>query len=969
LNEIYISLDIKQLIKGNLDISRVRLKDGFFRVEIYEDSVSNLERALGIRFGEDVTVDTVESVQERRIELEKFEMTNILVLYRDRARLDTARLVIHQLESQLNYFPGTIEAGVKLNMDIDYIKYLKYKLIDKDSIQFESAVYIDQEKEMVEIRPSRLLISGLELETWGQYSYMEDPHFNFVFRATNTGLDVLNFIFLGVLDLDEIEQIGGGSIYLDGSISGGFDQQMPIIRVNGSADGIGFRIKEIERDVTEISFRLFATSGGKQDLSEAGIELKDFTATFPEGKVRGDLQAVNIIAPEIDIDVKGELELTGLEHMIGLEKLCDLKGHLSLEADLAGTLDPESDTFLDKAGRVTVGTRGVGFVFGSDTVNELNGNLILEDHLLAAQGMGLKYNGNDFSIEAKVENLLQYLLNFQRDVSIDLRLASNRVVPSTILGDTAISAMLGDELKGLYLHAGASVGKKELDAFFDHGTLPLARITLDSFGVEIPAFTSISEVNASVTVTSDTLSVHALHGMIGESGFDLTGRMANFQTTKGLDTIDNVKVDFSLASDLIRAADLFHYKGEELIPEEYITEHLKDFNITGSLVMSTARDTTLSDSPVFTLDIEDLGWKFRYFPETFDHFQVKLKKEKNDLHIDKFMGKVGESDFNIRAFLGNFNDTLIRNMHGFMVLESECLDLNQMLHYQLPDSLKVEIPLDSADLNEAIRLDQIDYPNFAFELDVGEIRYETYKIFGLKGKLRSSTDRIFYMDQLVTSGESGGSIEINGAFNVANPDQYNLSAALELKEMNINDLSFEMQAGDQTYTLKENFAGRVSASGLAEVFFTPNLRPDMSITTAVFHVQLTDGELKNFKPLEAAGKYLDNKDLNNVRFSTLRNSFTLMDSKITIPLMIVESTIGQILIEGEQGLDDTYLYLLYVPTWLVKDAAKSRLSNTGDDEQEDEIRKMKMGTFMMLTPWCNGTESGVRLGDKREKYR
>jgi hypothetical protein len=106
-----------------------------------------------------------------------------------------------------------------------------------------------------------------------------------------------------------------------------------------------------------------------------------------------------------------------------------------------------------------------------------------------------------------------------------------------------------------------------------------------------------------------------------------------------------------------------------------------------------------------------------------------------------------------------------------------------------------------------------------------------------------------------------------------------------------------------------------------------------------------------------------------VRFSTLRNNFTLMDSKIIIPLMIVESTIGQILIEGEQGLDNAYLYLLHVPTWLVKEAAKSSLSKAEDDNQEDQIHQMKMGNFLMLTAWSDGVTSEVKLGDKREKYR
>ena len=110
-------------------------------------------------------------------------------------------------------------------------------------------------------------------------------------------------------------------------------------------------------------------------------------------------------------------------------------------------------------------------------------------------------------------------------------------------------------------------------------------------------------------------------------------------------------------------------------------------------------------------------------------------------------------------------------------------------------------------------------------------------------------------------------------------------------------------------------------------------------------------------------------DLNRVKFATLRNRFTLIDSRIYIPLMSIGSTVGQLLIEGEQGLDNSYLYLLRIPTWLVKGAAKSMISNANEDGEGEVIYEMKMGKFMKATVWSNGEESDMKLGDKREKFQ
>ena len=86
--------------------------------------------------------------------------------------------------------------------------------------------------------------------------------------------------------------------------------------------------------------------------------------------------------------------------------------------------------------------------------------------------------------------------------------------------------------------------------------------------------------------------------------------------------------------------------------------------------------------------------------------------------------------------------------------------------------------------------------------------------------------------------------------------------------------------------------------------------------------------------------------------------------------MKVESSVGLLLIEGEQGLDKSFLYLLRVPTKLARQAAKSVMSaGDGNQEGNDEVVKMQRGDFLMITVWSDGTESDYKLGDKRDKFR
>jgi hypothetical protein len=968
LEELYVSLNIRELIKGNLAVSQVRMVDGFLEMELREDSISNLEKALGIRFGNKTEKESISENSTKQIDLRKVELKNILARYVDRISGDSAQFLIRELDSRFRYSEGEIRTGIELITDINSIKYQAINLQNKDDIRFNSQVIFDTDSGFLEIEPSSLSIAGLELETRGSYNMQEPGTLDVRFRATNTGLDVLNFLFLGILDLEEIEQIGQGTIEMEGSVIGSLAGQIPAISVKGTAHNLAFRIKSIHRDVTGINFDIRAGSGRRPDLSEGYVELRGFRAHSPEGSIIANLAASNLVRPDINLQMEGEADLAALDKILKTNPINEMRGRISLAADVKGILDLNSGTFLDDAGFLTARAEQAGFIIGGDTVSELNGEIYMEGNHTGVRNMNLVFNGNRAGVALDAENLIHYLLGFDRDVRVSLKFDSDRILPGRILKDTAVTAMLGNELNGLHFGARAMISKKELDRFLESDSLPSMSLTLDTLDLNLPLYSDISDLNASLTLGHDTLTVHYLEGQIGESGFRFSGELANQGALFSRDTSASVSLRYNLSSSLMRAEDLLVFRENFLLPEEYRTEYLADMHFSGSLGLPVAGLIDDSADLDFQVAVEDLGWQFRYYPLEFAGIHGLVRKQGKELIIDDLEGRIGESNIRLKALIGNPADSLGKDLYGNLELGADLLDFNELLSYNLPEELRESTTADTSGAKSTPHLDQIDYPDFSFSVDVGELRIGENRI-GIRGSLKSTHEKILYLEQLEVSDDGGGTITMDGQFNVANPYFYNFSAKLNMQDVNIRDLPLEMQSGEETYRLDENFSGVVSADGLAEVFFTPDLKLDIPTTTAMFNVTISDGELINFTPLKAAGKYLDNKDLNHVRFSTLRNRFTLMDSKIIIPRMVVESTVGQLLIEGEQGLDGSYLYLVRIPTWLIKEAAVSRLTAAGDDGVEDEIRTMKLGKFMKLTTWSNGTNSEVRINDKRDKYR
>ena len=975
LEEISVTLDLVELIRGGIMVSEARLKDGFVHIKVYKDSVSNLEHALGIRFGAQIEKDTTEKKSPLAINLDKIEFINVRALMDNQVMDEHVSMEVNRFESSFSYLSGEVMAALEVDIDINRVKYQTINDQIEKNIMLKGSIILDPETHMIKVEPSSLSVSGLELETWGSLDFGETPRVDFAYTASNEGLELLNYLFRGVLDLEEIEQIGGGSIHLNGTVHGGIGgDELPVIRVNGEAEELGFRIKSLDRDVTGISFHLFATNGSKSDLSESFIDVQGFSARFPEGHLNANITVGNIKSPELNVEVDCDVNLEGLEEMFNRKFLSGLSGTVAIQGEISGSVNRRAGRFLNEGSSLTAILDDLSFVINHDSVTRdsiksMSGEFVLHDSIFGTEKLTMEFNGNRLDVGISTENLLLYLLDYDRDVKAGISISSELLTPATLFRDTSISNMLGEEIHGLHFNTEAIIEKEELDDFLGRDSIPEIEISLDSFGISLPLLAEISNVSASLTFGPDSVSLHRLEGTIGESSFGFSGMLTNYGALAHADSGGIVTVDFDISSDLIRAEDLFTINKEFLLPQTYRTEYLEDFRLTGTLEVPAAGLVYDSVSLDFELDIVDLGWGFRYYPNRFKDFLIQIKREGDLLLVDNVQGSIGENNLNLSASLGNFTDTLVENMYGSFELYSDLLDFNQLLNYRQPEEVNGDPGTDSTEVREPPRLYEVNYPQIEFTVNIGELRYDKHKIYGINGKFRSSKEKIFYLDRFVISPEGGGTVEFNGQMNVSSPDQYSISAELNLKGIDINDLNLELQAGDTILALKDHFYGIVDAKGLAEIFITPELKVDMPTTTAAFNVTVTDGALINFTPLQAAGKYLDSKDLNNVRFATVRNSFTMMDSKINIPLMNVESTLGQLLIEGEQGLDKSYLYLVRVPPKLAKQAARSAMSEGEKEDGEDQVNQMKRGDFLMITVWSNGTDSDFKLGDKRNKFQ
>ncbi len=967
MEDVYVSLNIVKLIRGKYKVSSIRLGEGEINYIIGADSVSNIEKALGFRFGETDTTETgLKDSSTISLDLNSLQIRNLDINYIDIPGKTNTALRILGLESRFSYYPDTITAALMLQMEVKTARFDDIVLDRPRTVSFSSSLIFDQLDQKIILDRTMLDLKDALLEADGEISIAE-RNLELNFSAKNSGIELLNFLLSGVLDLDVIEQIGEGYIQFSGTASGSFDKHVPLVELNFKASDVGFHIKTINQSITDIGFEGYATNGTEKDLSGLKVSVDNFHVSFPEGSLDANLRFSILVSPEVLFDINGEAELSVLEQILKTEAVKNMKGSLKFDGHIDGKINRETGGFLEDAGALRVGLNDVSFSLPGNEIQNLSGELFVQEKSIGFTNMVMLIYSNELHIDGVVYNLLNYFIGFGYDQGLLITLSANELYPEKLTGDTLFS----ESVKDLSFQLGIRTTAAELEQALDENKMPEMNINLKHFKAKFPGIANISDLAFLLRVDENDIHLSKLEGNIGETTMNLDLQVSNYSAFLKKDSLANVGVSFSIGSRLINLQDLLTINNEFLIlPQSFISEKMVDFRFNGKVETTVGELLNKKDLPNFTFTSNELRWNFREYPLYISNFIIDLETRDSLIILNKFQGKVGRSNFALQASVANLLDTS-RVLAGRVELQSGLLDLNEIMNYELFAGQQ------SASSNGDIKtdsmgppgLDQLKLPDLDLNIDIKELRYAGNTLFNLKGDMRVKPYKIFYFDKFSVQTETGGAFFLDGQFNISDPELYMLSASIEIDTVNVGDFDLQVTMGDTVYSLEDNFNGILSAKGIAEFYLNPDMSVNIDYSTAIFSVSLVDGRVRNFTPLHALAKFTGNKDLDNVKFGLLKNSFTLISGAVQIPLMSIESNLGLILLEGEQKLDGDFLYLARVPVKLIRGTAWNVLSNQQRKEAEEtEVQQMQAQKFLLLTISGKNGQEEVKMGDKREKY-
>ncbi len=487
-------------------------------------------------------------------------------------------------------------------------------------------------------------------------------------------------------------------------------------------------------------------------------------------------------------------------------------------------------------------------------INTLNKELDFRESKVIFAGINTQFNGNynyglTPTIDFKIISLTSDLKNL-------LAVAPERAVKA--LSDYDINGRIKAEgtLKGPVTR----ISSLAVTTTFD--------ITGGKFDYTSKKF-ALKDINTSGTFTYKGLANSEVLNLTTFAGNIKTGKLKGSTTIRNFNNphvnmVLSVQADASEFASLIENSELREFRGN-LIADLKYNGHYKpgtrmDKNLTGQVSLMNAG--------------------FEYNKNQISNIDGLIEFNENKLHFSGLTCTIGTSDLKANGYIENLVSHLLneeQNIHAFLNLYSGKLILE--------DILALVGKKTSPSLSTSMFPPHI---SFKVLLSVNSLTY--------KKLITNDITGVFMLDNDILRGSNiiinalDGSITANGLINGRYGNKARIVTKAEFKDVNITKFFYQFNEFGQNSIVSSNLKGTSNAS----VDFATNLYSDFSVNTetieAIADVEIRNGELNDFEPLQALSRFLDASELRNVRFETLKNRIEITRKTVLIPRMEIKSS-------------------------------------------------------------------------------
>lgn len=964
IKDIYLGFDIWSIIQGQYEIKKIKFSNGLVRLVQDLDGSLNIERAIASLEEKPAESPTTAS-NSFNIDLKSIELVNIDLLKLNKKNNILAEVFVESIKSNFSIDNDNVEASLNSRILFNLIIDGDTSFLHDKHLSINTRLTYDLKNQFLTLSPSELIIEKASFLMEGSVDVKNDLYLDLSFSGQKPNFDLfLAFVpeeFSPLLSRYE----NGGSVYFNASAKGSAAYGLsPHIEVDFGCKEAFIENTEVDKGVNDLFFKGHFTNGELNAPSTMSLKIEDFTAKPETGIFKGAVSIKNFESPDIEMQVSSEFNLDFLVGFFNLQDLEDVSGSISLEMNFHDIVDLNDPTKtierLNESYYTALKIKDLNFTSPNFhlPLTDINIDAFMDGHKAQINQFSLKSGKTDISLTGSISDLPAIMHHTNIPVDIDMNVNSSLIDISELTQATD-STGFNEQIKNLAL---GLKFKSTAQAFTESPNLPLGEFFINKLTAELTNYPhKLHDFNADIIIDTVDFKVIDFTGMIDQSDFHFNGKLEHYDLWFEEAPKGKTRIDFNLNSSLVQLKDLFSYSGENYVPEDYREEQFKNLTIHGFTNLEF--DEKLKS--VF-VSIDKIDARMLKHGVRFEKFSGDFYADSILIEVKNFGGKLGNSEFktDLKYYL---KDNNIDQPHTFK-LTSPRLDFDQLFSYAppTPDSETGKV-----DHESGFNIFELPFSNLNFEVDIDQMNYHRYLLddFTLKGRMQ--TDHYIYVDTLALN-TAGGQLRLNGYFNGSNPDSIYLSPNMKVENIDLDKLMFKFDNFGQDQLVSDNLHGMVSGTVTGAIHMHRDLIPIIEDSKLEMDIEVLNGSLVNFSAFSAMSSYFTDKNLNLVRFDTLKNTLNLEKGTLLIPNMNINTSLGYFEISGKQSLDLQMDYDVRIPLKVITRAGAQKLfSRKGRDnsDQIDEIQyrdESRRTSFMNINIKGTPEDYEISLG-KRKK--
>ncbi len=941
VKDIYVGFNFWDIVSGNYDIHSLLIEDGVFNIVIHEDNTSNIQNSLA--------TTTEEGTATTNIRLNKIRLKNLDVHTLNEATNTDVEKFIYDGKGGFSSMDSIITGHIDTELQLNVIKDGDTTFIRNKHFEIHTDIVFNASTGLLDIAPSGIAMENGDFELEGSIDTKNDVYLDLAIKGTKPNFDMLiAFAPEDVIPfLDKYKN--AGEIYFNAAIKGPANKgNRPAIYAEFGAGKAFLENTTSAKKIDNMGFKGHFSNGENRDASTMEFSLTNMTASLEKGEFKGALFVKNFESPEVDMQVDANFNLDFIADFFELQEVQNASGNIQLKMNFHDIVDIENPQLaLQKLNQAYFAELKIDNLHLEAKnlpvpLDSLNVNLLMNGKEVTLKQFDLLMGNSDVSIRGFLSDLPSIVHHTNTPVETHLDITSNYLdiaeLTSFSKQDTTQTAF-EEQVKNLSLglsFVGSAKGVTESQY------LPKGEFFIDSLYAEFKHYPHrLHDFHADVLIDDRDINIVDFEGYIDDSDFHFDGLVHDYAFWMQPERNGDVALDFNLTSKKVRLEDVFSYKGENYVPEEYRHEIFDDLALHFTSKMHYA------DSSLHSIDIalDKLNTKMEIHPQRFHDFKGNIRYKDDHIVLNDFHGEIGSTSFNVNMnyYLGE--DQSIKMRDNYLEVSADYIDYDALFNFELSPSLAIGVDAspteDVAAHAEAFNIYELPFTNMRFKADIAHFMYHRIDLQNIKADLRTTPDHYIYVDTL-TMDAAGGNIRLNGYFNGSDPKHIYMQPDLVMTDVDLEKLLFKFENFGQDHLVSENLQGKLTSRIRGKIRVYPDMVPDLDQSSIEMDVKVLNGKLKNYDPMLALSDYMGDKNLRNIRFDTLKNSLAIDKGKINIPAMTIESTIGHMELSGTHDNNQNIDYYLRIPWETVRKATWQKLfvskkDSVLDQDKVDEI--------------------------------